>query len=454
MIKDLKSIDNLSKPIQYLGGKNRVINSIIEQSLPYIDNGYVLDLFSGSSIVSQAFSSYGIKVISNDVQRFSSVLSNTYLNIDFEMNDLNVDVELLKISEVKENEILETYKYYVEKEDLLLQNKNTFGLLELYQNFPLSWKNNVKGKSTKINKIFKDMSKHINEPSFDIAPLFTSLYAGTYFGIKQSIKIDICRNRIEKLYINKKISKWQYNLFLTSLITVISKIVNSAGKHFAQPIKTENIIKNELLESRLHKNRNFDIDENFLETLLLNIKNVQERIISNSNIVTNWSMESLIKKIDSLPSIDVIYADPPYTAQQYSRFYHIPEILVDYKIPQLQLHRGSVTSGIYPENKFKSRFCSVTKAPDAFIDLFGLAKKANSTLILSYSDSKSDETGNRRMITLEQLKAIKETVLPDYKMRIIEQDLKYKQHNHRILINKENQDSEVLIIFSKGALKS
>lgn len=448
MIKEYKSVDSLSKPLQYLGAKNRVIDSILEESLNHINEGYVLDLFSGSSIVSQAFSNNGFKVISNDVQKFSGIISNTFLNIDLKISDLDITPDILIKNDSAENNFYGIYRYYIEQEELFLKNKNTIELLKLYKNFPLLW-NNVRSEAIKINEIISKMALHLNEPSFDIAPLFTSLYAGTYFGIKQSIKIDLFRNRIEELSKAKKISTWQYNLFLTSLISVISKIVNSSGKHFAQPTKFDNIIKNELLESRLFKNRTLDIDTILAETIAQNLNKIKNTFLPTSNIVLNMSMESIIQKIDELPNIDLIYADPPYTAQQYSRFYHIPEILIDYKIPELQIHLGKITKGIYPENKFKSRFCSVSKAPEAFSDLFNLTKKTNSTLVLSYSESKSGKTGNQRMITLDRLKSLKEKIIPNYDMRVIELDLKYKQHNHQDLINKKNEDSEVLIIFSK-----
>jgi adenine-specific DNA methylase len=446
--KEFNTIKRLSKPLQYLGAKNRVINSIINESSKHIYQGYVLDLFSGSSIVSQAFSNNGIKVISNDVQKFSGIISNTFLKIDFDIKDLDISPEILFKNDIFDEEFFQIYKYYIEQEELFLNDKNTNDLLKLYENFPLLW-NDVKSKTLKINEIISKLALHINEPAFDIAPLFTTLYAGTYFGILQSIKIDIFRNRIEDLARANKISTWQYNLFLTSLISVISKIVNSAGKHFAQPIKFENIIKNELLESRLFKNRLIDIDTLLSETISQNLDKIKTNITPTSNLVLSMSMESIIQKTDKLPSIDLIYADPPYTAQQYSRFYHIPEILIDYKVPELQIHRGKTTTGIYPENKFKSRFCSVSKAPDAFTDLFNLTKKTDSTLVLSYSESKSNETGNKRMITLNKLRILKEKIIPNYTMQIIELDLKYKQHNNQDSVIKKNEDSEVLIIFSK-----
>jgi len=443
---EINQISRLAKPIQYLGAKNRVIDSILNESEKYIEAGYVLDLFSGSSIVSQAFSNRGKKVISNDVQKFSGIISKTFLKIDFEPKFLDFSVDILL--EKSKGNYFKTYDDYIEKEKKYLNEKDTTKLLKLYKNFPLVW-NDKKSNSDKINDIILNMSTHLKKSAFNIAPLFTTIYAGTYFGIKQSLQIDNYRNRFEELLDNNEINSWQYNLFLTSLISVISKIVNSAGKHFAQPIKFENILKNDLLESRLYKNRLVDIDKALFENITNNIALINNNILPTKNIVFSKTMESVIDDIDELPNIDLIYADPPYTAQQYSRFYHIPEILIDYQIPELQIHKEKITTGLYPSEKFKSRFCSMVKAPDAFSDLLKLTKMTKSTLLLSYSKSLSEDNGNKRMITIEQLKALKEKIIPNYQMRVVELDLKYKQLNNQDAINQQTESKEVLIVFSK-----
>ncbi|TVZ16400.1 DNA adenine methylase [Maribacter sp. MAR_2009_72] len=446
---DIKPINELAKPIQYLGAKNRVIDSILNESENYIGEGYVLDLFSGSSIVSQAYSNIGKNVISNDVQKFSGIISKTFLKVDFEPSFLNFPLDILFKN--SDNKYFGIYADWIKKEDFFLKKRDTKSLLNLYKNFPLIW-NRKNNKSEEVNNIFEKMITHLYEPAFNIAPLFTTIYAGTYFGIKQSIQIDNHRRRLEELLNNDNINSWQYNLVLTSLISTISQIVNSAGKHFAQPIKFENILKNDLLESRLYKNRLIDIDSVLSENIINNISLIKNNTSLTKNIVISKTMESVIENIDVLPKIDLIYADPPYTAQQYSRFYHIPEILIEYKIPELQIHRDKVTTGLYPSDKFKSRFCSMVKAPEAFSDLFKLTKNTESTLLLSYSKSLSEDNGNKRMITIDQLEKLKDEIIPNYQMQIVELDLKYKQLNNHDSINQKTDSIEVLIVFSKDII--
>lgn len=444
---EINEISSLAKPMQYLGAKNRVIELIISESKKYVNKGYVLDLFSGSSIVSQAYSNIGKNVISNDVQKFSGIISKTFLKIDFEPHFVDFPLDIL--FENSDDKYFRIYADWIKKEELFLKERDTKSLLNLYKNFPLIW-NGKNNNSDEINNIFAKMRAHLNKPAFNTAPLFTTIYAGTYFGIKQSIQIDNHRRKLEELLKSDSINSWQYNLVLTSLISTISQIVNSAGKHFAQPIKFENILKNDLLESRLYKNRIIDVDTILLENITNNISVINNNTSPTNNIVLSKTMESILKSVDDLPNIDLIYADPPYTAQQYSRFYHIPEILIDYSIPELQIHRDKVTTGLYPSDKFKSRFCSMTKVHEAFSDLLRLTKKTKSTLLLSYSKSLSDDNGNKRMITIKQLEQLKEKIIPYYKMQIVELDLKYKQLNNQDAINQKTENIEVLIIFSKN----
>ena len=67
------SSENYFRPIQYLGAKTRTLGVIASECKRlYRDNTYVVDLFSGSSIVSQALFYNGMAVISNDALRFCS----------------------------------------------------------------------------------------------------------------------------------------------------------------------------------------------------------------------------------------------------------------------------------------------------------------------------------------------------------------------------------------------
>ena len=72
----IKNLDSIYKPVQYLGAKTRTLDTIVSEcSRLHKKDSYVVDLFSGSSLVSQALYLNDMPVIANDVMRFCSDMS-------------------------------------------------------------------------------------------------------------------------------------------------------------------------------------------------------------------------------------------------------------------------------------------------------------------------------------------------------------------------------------------
>ena len=78
-------------------------------------------------------------------------------------------------------------------------------------------------------------------------------------------------------------------------------------------------------------------------------------------------------------SVDVVYADPPYTKRQYSAYYHILETISRYDDPQLF---GSTGLRRWQDNS--SDYCYRRKAPRALQDL--ISKAQCKYFILSYNN--------------------------------------------------------------------
>lgn len=435
------------RPIQYLGSKTRAISSIVSECKRlYNPNGYIVDLFSGSSIVSQAFYKNGMRVISNDVLAFCSDIATCMLN---QYRGENSIQNVLKfIDSINNVELFPTdisvFKSYIGLEEKLLSSKNLLGLKELYSKLPQI------GKNCNVNVNIEYIKDHIGSYAFQKSPLIANYYAGTYFGIKQSLNIDALRMLIEEEWASKG-NLWEYSLLLTALYNTCSIIVNSAGKHFAQPIIIDADDISKITNRRMLENRCYDVKRVFQECVInicsaiKDYKYPSECISLNMDVCSSEFNQILLNK-----KISVLYADPPYTAQQYSRFYHIPEVLHFYVYPKLQIFRGSITQGIYPDNKYKSPFCSKSKARKAFSCLFEMADKNGSHLILSYSESKNKKTGNERMISLDELLQLAKTIIPRYNIKQINFDFDYKQFNRKDKVVEEKEDKEFLIIFEKA----
>ncbi len=74
----------------------------------------------------------------------------------------------------------------------------------------------------------------------------------------------------------------------------------------------------------------------------------------------------------------VIYADPPYTDDQYSRFYHIFETLIIYDRPLLS------GVGLYRPDRFRTSFSLVSEAPLALERLVAQSARLGADIVLSY----------------------------------------------------------------------
>ena len=109
----------------------------------------------------------------------------------------------------------------------------------------------------------------------------------------------------------------------------------------------------------------------------------------NENRVFNGTAMDLIGPDGPLEvgEIDLVYLDPPYTADNYSRFYHVLETLVNYDYPELELRGGSLTKGRYParEHRFQSNFCKSEHVESAFREVVEACANLGAKLLVSYS---------------------------------------------------------------------
>jgi hypothetical protein len=80
--------------------------------------------------------------------------------------------------------------------------------------------------------------------------------------------------------------------------------------------------------------------------------------------------------------------DPPYTADNYSRFYHVLEVIAGYDYPDLERDRGGkVLRGRYPVlgSRFQSDFCRRSRVEDEFRKIIRAASAAGAKLVISYA---------------------------------------------------------------------
>lgn len=202
--------------------------------------------------------------------------------------------------------------------------------------------------------------------------LFSSYFGGSYFGVMQSIEIDSIRCSIDRELVSKRISKDQHRWLLIALCVALSKCASTTG-HFAQPLapKSSNL-------RRFMAQRQRSIWVEWMKAIG-NLTPVGGRDWRRRNRVFQTDAIALLARLPSrhrCPS--VIYADPPYTKDQYSRYYHIYETAILYDYP------GSSGTGQYRLDRPASEFCMAARVESAFASLIEKSAALGSDLIISY----------------------------------------------------------------------
>ena len=329
----------------------------------------------------------------------------------------------------------QVWESYASLEETMLTKGDSHGLRQLYDKLPLIWRDNNNSYNSIVEK-----KNTFSSYTYNTIPLITSNYAGSYFGVKQALELDRLRHTIYLLHKVRLISDWQMNVYLASLFSAASVIVHSAGKHFAQPLSTSHTKNNKFKDKRLLQDRNISVGDAFKRccSMISNL-NTGDGLQHNAFCTT---AEQFLETNEN--NFDLFYLDPPYTAQQYSRFYHILETLCTYEPPNLTIN-GQITAGLYPAKRFKSAFCSKVRAFPTITKIIQKAKQSNTCLLISYSYSHIGSNGNARMISLNDLLKVCKQQFGSKSVESWSMGHYYRQFNSRQNSNKRRSDPEVLI---------
>jgi adenine-specific DNA-methyltransferase len=383
------------RPIHYLGSKLRLVNQIREIAFRVNPGaGRFCDLFSGSSTLSYAMSKH-YDVTSIDVQEYSRVLASALFNsfrpTTIQLNNFMDEVRGSKST----TELNDIFSAAVEFEISALgaaARGEPQDIVTILENGSIKY-------ATKQIPYVDETRQRIAQRGFLDATnaSISSIYGGIYFSYRQSIEIDAIRNQIEK--IDNPAFK---SILLAALVSTVSGCVNTIGKQFAQPIRLlakDGRVKTSLIP-KIINDRNVDVFATYKEWLA-RYASLPIHVTNSRAIKGNYS-DVLNNLHDSGDRFDIIYADPPYTRDHYSRYYHLIETLCLMDAPNISTAttKGEtvVSRGLYREDRHQSPFCIKSQAPEAFSELFRSAVKFEAPLLLSYSPfSKANDDHPRLM---------------------------------------------------------
>lgn len=348
--------------VSYMGTK-RALASDIADVIRTSQSGPLLDLFSGMCSVAKEVAP-SRQIWANDSQHFATTAARAFFKS--RSSPINSDsASDLVINCYQDNfdELANLFEEQLELERDALE-KNNINSLNIGENkFPF-----IKKDSKRENEKYKIPK---NKSSFPYM-LFSITFSGSYFGLFQCISIDSLRYSIDQLLRSKEIDPDEHRWLLLGLCQAASKVANTTG-HFAQPLTI-----NKHNKKRIFAQRKRSIWQEWQKSLdsFTPVGPIEWR---TKNRVFRSDSIKLLKKLrssDELPS--VIYADPPYTDDQYSRYYHLYETLILYDYPE------ALGKGRYRPDRFTSDFSLKSKIHSSLDQLITASATLGCRLILSY----------------------------------------------------------------------
>jgi adenine-specific DNA-methyltransferase len=339
-----------SRSASYMGSKAALAAALIE----VIDNfshesAIVVDVMCGSGAAAGAFAR-SRPVFASDAQLFSQYLAIVQGGGMTEARAKTI------VASVTENSLshysalpqqifddIDKEEYYLTTE---LSSSDKEDFIAWVQEYPRVG-NNIGSAN---GALASQLKRHRDDPASLSGILFVKYYANLFFGVRQAAEIDCLRIAVDKIS-DPNDRAWA----LGALICAVSACADNYGGHFAQPkfdITQPGRILSSLKDTLLK--RTLSVTHEF-SARLLHLARESESIPNAVDVIPGpWkkALHSIAEMPISVPIM--VYLDPPYTREEYSRYYHVLETLVRYDYPEVSGKSSAPVKG--GAGRFASEF--------------------------------------------------------------------------------------------------
>ena len=388
------------RPVQYLGSKIRLLDAI-RSSMDAVDpnRGSMLDVFSGSGVVA-AHLAREREVTAIDVQEYARVLASALLapaGLTARQTE-----QLLERMRSLRGSLAPALDPVVRAEDAAfasLQAGDPEPLCRIVEHGSLAAHALGEGPANGHLADALAATESLLQPI--ATPLtLTAYYGGVYFGYRQALTLDCL------LAVVRDLTARERDTGLAAILGVASDCVSSVGSHFAQPIRPRDKDGRPKLRAlaNLVRRRNRDVIETFVARLREYA--ALPGAAGRARAVRDDYRSYLASHHGR---IGAVYADPPYTRDHYSRFYHVLETIAQGDVPELSTVNvaggTSLSRGLYRRQRHQSPFCIRSEAPGAFRSLFEAVRELECPLVLSYSPYTNGTAARPRprLLTIEEI---------------------------------------------------
>ncbi|HWF33166.1 MAG TPA: DNA adenine methylase [Solirubrobacteraceae bacterium] len=350
--------------IRYMGNKVALaqdVSAIVETVEP---NRVLVDLFGGMCSVAGAVSRSGRHVWNNDIQHYAHLVARCLLTSKVAPPSRDKAVRVLTSS----------YRFNLTalrarfEEDLRIEREVlSRGSTSLYRETQGSWKHAGNDRA-----IGQEVARLRRRPSGPYR-LATLTFAWGYFGLRQSIEIDSVRAAIDAADADQTLSSDEAAWCRLALLQSCSRVASTPG-HFAQFLRGEQPSSlRRILAARRRSVWDAVLDD------LQHLSPFGNRKWRAGNRVLIADALTIWRELDDArlgPA--VFYMDPPYSKEQYSRFYHVLETLALYDYPD------SSGAGRYRPDRFATPLATKSGVLAATRTLLSAIAERDGILLLSY----------------------------------------------------------------------
>lgn len=391
------------RPIHYLGSKLRILPLIAEAIATVAGReDRICDLFAGSGTVG-TFLSRVRPVVSADIQEYSRVLCSATLNCNrLQDGDLRTFVNRSLDSKHAKDLFWATDPLiqYEEKCVALATVGELQPLCQLIEEGSMHCvTSDLAGVSPDLKNLAADFALRLRTSNLAEHPgsTVTRYFGGVYYSYRQSVVLDCL---LESANREGGVHK---DLLLAMVLSTASELVNTVGKQFAQPIRPrmQDGSPKATMIRKACSDRSKVAEDQFFRSARFFL-GFEQRF---QHKVIRGDFREVLNRTDL--KAPVIYADPPYTRDHYSRYYHVLETMCLRDNPRVSTvtvnGRTILSRGIYRADRHQSPFCIKTESRQAFIELFSGVRKQSAALVLSYSPFDSETGARPRVIGINQL---------------------------------------------------
>ena len=389
------------RPVHYLGSKLRAL-PVLEEAISSVApaGATVCDLFAGSGTVAARLAKFH-PVTAVDIQEYSRVICDALLRPS-RLSLATVRSELsAKLEAARDCGPLFAAAPLVELEAQVLaeaRDGDLVGLATLLESGSMVTSRPSPQAGDLGRAIANCRSRLAGLPTGPISSMALRHFGGVYFSYQQAAELDVILQ-----YAHEAPNSDRSTLIAAALSTA-SEIVNTVGKHFAQPLRPRN--KDGSIKRTLYAQASRD---RYKDTFEIFIEQLSMYVLRGCASYSHQAIRSDFNEFINSQSFDahVVYADPPYTRDHYSRFYHVLETLALRDDPEISTNtahgKTEASRGVYRQDRHQSPFCIRSEAPGAFNGLFQRVSQRGVPLVLSYSPYASEKNAHPRVMTMRDV---------------------------------------------------